>query len=174
MTDPHLTPLELDLLVDGLAGPEAARWHAHLEACAVCRGRLETQARIAATVETLPHLAPPPRLAEAVMARVTLERPVPVALVERARQVVRTPAPWQRLLWAGTVIGAIAVTIGVVVGLNSREARHLLRDAAVTIGNSVAWSVSDGVSTLVPVAVGLGLSAVGLGLLAARARRRMG
>jgi anti-sigma factor RsiW len=174
MTDRHLTPLELDLLVDGIAGPEAARWRAHLDGCAACRARHTTQARIAATVETLPHLAPPPRLAEAVMARVSVERPVPVALVEGVRHAARVTAPWHRLLVIGAGVGAVGVTLGVVAMLSSPTGRHVVRDAGLTLGNSLAWTVSEGMSALAPVAVGLGVATLGLGLLAARARRRMG
>lgn len=175
MTDHHLTALELDLLVDGLAGPEATAWQAHLTTCAACAARVETQARLAATMEALPHLAPPPRLAEAVMARVAVETPGHVALWSEARRLAAAAAaPVRGLLLTGTVLGALAITVGVATVVLHPDVRHAAWDALVTVGNSVGWTVSEGMRAFAPVAVGLGVATLGLGLLAARARRRMG
>lgn len=174
MTDRHLTALELDLLVDGLAGPEATAWRAHLSTCAACAARAETQARLAATMEALPHLAPPPRLAEAVMARVAVEAPGHVALWAEARRFAAMVAPVRGVLLAGTVLGALAITAGVATVVLHPGVRHAAWDVLVTVGNSVRWTVSEGMRAFAPVAVGLGVATLGLGLLAARARRRMG
>ena len=66
MTERHLAPDELQLLVDG-EGVDSTRLM-HLERCAHCRGELEAQRRVVALLESLPRFQPAPLFTYRVIA----------------------------------------------------------------------------------------------------------
>lgn len=109
MTDRHLLPNELDLLVDGESGFGVAPLRNHLGECSDCRARYEALREVADTIETMPHFTPKLRFADEVMTKVQVIEPWHVALVEAARRIIPTSAPMRVL--AGVGAGAMAIAI---------------------------------------------------------------
>ena len=67
----HLRPDEIDLFLEGAAGPdEAARMKEHLAACKACDAVREERKAFLEAVGGLPDLEVPPDLAQRIMARV--------------------------------------------------------------------------------------------------------
>ncbi len=104
MTQRHLLPSEIDLLVEGDPAPGLAELQAHVDACAACRRRVREGKLIATTLETMiPHAKPRPGFADRIMGEVAVSQPWYAAAASRAAALLpQTP----RGRWA---IGALAV-----------------------------------------------------------------
>ncbi len=90
----HLTPTQIAELAKGKSLADA---QVHLDACAVCRARVERSAKFERSLHAVPRVPPSPEL----------EARVKAALVENAP--IRAPTP--RLLWVGfaTILAALFV-----------------------------------------------------------------
>ena len=75
MNHRHLTPQELDLLVDGEEGAVVAPLLAHLDECVTCRTEFENQQQLVTTLEQMPHFTPSPLFAYRVMKKVEVFEP---------------------------------------------------------------------------------------------------
>lgn len=109
----HLLPEEIDLLLDGEVGFGVQPLRAHVRGCDLCRRELEDARALVRELETLPHLAPSPRFAESVMARVQVIEPVHVAAVQTARRWMPQSRPLR------VVAGAAAVAVASVLSMVS-------------------------------------------------------
>lgn len=112
MTDRHLLPEELELLVDGEDGSAVVPLRAHLQACADCQGRLAVERELIALLEHLPPHAPTPGFADRVMREVRVFEPWHVALADSLRRLVPPPGPWRGLATAG--LGGAALSLSVL------------------------------------------------------------
>jgi hypothetical protein len=102
----HLLPNEIDLLVDGEAGFGVAPLRAHIDECAACREQLDDARIVADALEALPHFSPDSRLADRVMAQVTVFIPAHVAARD---SVVRwLPQPGPARIAAAAVLASVA------------------------------------------------------------------
>ena len=109
----HLLPEEIDLLLDGEVGFGVQPLRAHVRGCDLCRRELEEARALVRELETLPHLAPSPRFAEQVMARVQVIEPVHVAAIQSARRWLPESRPLR------VVAGAAAVAVASVLSMVS-------------------------------------------------------
>ncbi|MBK6488162.1 MAG: hypothetical protein IPF98_15170 [Gemmatimonadetes bacterium] len=149
----HLLPEEIDLLLDGEEGFGVNPLKAHVAQCAGCRAEYEAQREVAAALETLPHFAPSPRLADRVMAQVQIFEPWHVTLRDRvARALPRTQGG--RTFVFGTA-GVMAVTMSVLTVWLAHRADAVLFLAAL-LGQRMREAVAGGVNDAVVSAVGQG------------------
>jgi hypothetical protein len=75
----HLTPDEIDQILDDELGFGTAPRMAHVAECEACRGKLEDARAVTGLIEKLPRLAPSHRFSERVMAEVPVFVPWYVA-----------------------------------------------------------------------------------------------
>ncbi|HET7458078.1 MAG TPA: hypothetical protein VFJ74_10510 [Gemmatimonadaceae bacterium] len=109
MTERHLTPDEIDLLLDGEVGFGVAPLKAHVRRCAECRAELDEARALTAALEHLPHFAPSPLFAERVMERVQVFEPAHVAVADVARRWLPQSRP-ARIL-AGAAAGGLGLVL---------------------------------------------------------------
>ena len=112
--DRHLTPQEIELLVDGEGGTGMAPLAAHIEECVTCRTQLEEQQQLVTTLEQMPHFTPSPLFAYRVMREVQVFEPWHVTAMKSVRRFVPRSRP-ARVLAAGVaVVVATTLTVGTV------------------------------------------------------------
>lgn len=104
----HLTPQEIELLVDGEEGVGMAPLAAHIEECVTCRTELEAQEQLVTTLEQMPHFTPSPLFAYRVMRKVEVFEPWHVAALNSIQRFVPRSKP-ARVLAAG--LAAVVATI---------------------------------------------------------------
>ena len=119
MTERHLLPNEIDLLVDGDASSGPSPLRAHLAACDDCRARYDELHRVTVSVDSLPHFTPRLRFVDTVMAQVQVVEPWHVALASTAEHLIPTSRPMRALAGVGAVTAAVTIT-GTVVWLATR------------------------------------------------------
>ena len=187
MNHRHLTPQEIDLLVDGEEGFGMAPLTAHIVECVTCRTELESQQRLVNSLEKMPHFTPSPLFAYRVMKQVQVFEPWHVSATNTVRRFVPRSRPG-RVLAAG-VAGMVATTLTVAtVWMASRldavaflggVALQRMRDVGTQTATGVVSSMagSTGADTgLALTAAGflaaVAVSAFGLRAIAAAARRR--
>lgn len=110
MTQRHLLPNEIDLLVDGDAGFGVAPLRAHLAECDDCRARYDELRTVAEAIDALPHFTPSVRFADAVLAKVQVVEPWHVALTESATRLVPSSTPMRVLAGIGAGIAAVTIS----------------------------------------------------------------
>lgn len=110
MTDPHLLPNQIDLLVDGHAGFTARPMRAHLDDCDDCRARYDAARRAAEAVEALPHFTPRLPFADNIMAKVQVTEPWHVAVADGAERMVPPRGPLRALTIVGGSFVAFAIS----------------------------------------------------------------
>lgn len=121
----HLTPDEVEALALGLpARPRAAE--AHLGECVACRREVESLHALDEALSGLAHVAPSPRFAEQVMARVSLRAP----WYARAWQVTRER--WVAL--AAASVALVATTGLMAVWLTSQPELSLVGLSGMILG----------------------------------------
>lgn len=129
---------------------------AHLAQCAGCRAEYEAQREVTSALETLPHFAPSPLLAQRVMSQVQIFEPWHVTLRDRiASALPRTNAG--RALVFGTG-GVMAVTMSVLTVWLAHRADAVLFLGAL-IGQRLRDAVTGGVNDAVASTVGQGAAA---------------
>ncbi len=152
----HLLPEEIDLLLDGEEGFGVNPLKAHIAQCAGCRAEYEAQREVTNALETLPHFAPSPFLAQRIMSQVQIFEPWHVTLRDRvASALPRTNAG--RALVFGTG-GVMAVTMSVLTVWLAHRADAVLFLGAL-IGQRLRDAVTGGVSDAVASTVGQGAAA---------------
>ena len=189
----HLTPQEIDLLVDGEEGFGIAPLAAHIEECVTCRTELEAQQELVGSLEQLPHFTPSPLFAYRVMREVQVFEPWHVAAMNSVQRFIPRSRP-ARVLAAGRrrrgcrdphrsrpsgspvaldAVVFLCTSVGVErmrgVGNVGRRAPLSVRRWATRVGlepANVAMLVATGFLTTVAI------SAFGLRALAAASRRR--
>ena len=187
MNHRHLTPQEIDLLVDGEEGFGMPPLAAHIGECVTCRTELERQHRLLNSLEKLPHFNPSPLFAYRVMKKVQVFEPWHVTATNTVRRFVPRSRP-ARVLAVG-VAGVVATTLTVAsVWMASRldavaflggVALQRMRDVGTQTATGVVSSMAGaaGADTgLAIIAAGfvaaVAVSAFGLRAIAAAARRR--
>lgn len=192
----HLLPEEIDLLLDGEEGFGVNPLKAHIAQCAGCRAEFEAQREVATALESLPHFAPSPRLADRVLTQVQIFEPWHVTLRDRLAQALPRTQGGRTLVF-GTA-GVMAVTMSVLTVWLAHRADAVLflgallgqrmRDAVVggvndavvsTVGPGAATTVASGGVLGVGIAVAVLAIAVlgtafGLKSLASASRTRRG
>lgn len=111
MTDRHLLPDEIDLLLDGEVGFGVAPLRAHAERCAECRARIDESRALIESLERLPELAPSPLFANHVMANVNVFVPWHVAARDAALGWI--PQSRQMRVLAGAMAASAAMVVTV-------------------------------------------------------------
>ena len=110
----HLTPQEIDLLVDGEEGIGMAPLAAHLEECVTCRTEFEEQQQLVTTLEQMPHFTPSPLFAFRVMREVQVFEPWHVTAMNSIRRFVPRSRP-ARVVAAGVAaVVATTLTVGTI------------------------------------------------------------
>lgn len=190
----HLLPDEIDLLLDGEVGFGVTPLKTHVRRCAQCRDELERARSLVGALEHLPHLAPSPRFASSVMARVHVFEPWHVAAVDTARRWIPRSRPVRVLA------GAMAMSLAFVLSAASlwlalradafmffsgvlwdRARTRILEGLGSAVAGAFGQSALDalqsngvlGVALLAAVALAsAGIAAAGLRALATVSRRR--
>jgi hypothetical protein len=187
----HLTPQEIDLLVDGEEGIGMAPLAAHLEECVTCRTMFEDQQQLVTTLEQMPHFTPSPLFAYRVMRKVEVFEPWHVAAMSSIRRFV--PQSRQARILAAGLAGVVATTLtaGAVWMANRLDAVAFVTGMAVESARglgtqAVAGFVSSALGQTGPALGGdarfllaasgflavVAVSAFGLRAIAAASRRR--
>jgi hypothetical protein len=187
----HLTPQEIDLLVDGEEGFGMAPLAAHIEECVTCRTELENQQQLVTTLEQMPHFTPSPLFAYRVMRKVEVFEPWHVTAMNSIRRFVPQSRP-ARVLAAG-VAGIVATTLTVgtiwlasrldavafLAGMAVERARGIGTEAVTGFVGSMLGQTGPaltGGSHVALAATGflaaVAISAFGLRAIAAASRRR--
>jgi hypothetical protein len=183
----HLTPQEIELLVDGEEGFGVAPLAAHIGECVTCRTELESQQRLVNSLEKMPHFTPSPLFAYRVMKKVQVFEPWHVTATNTVRRFVPRSRP-ARILAAG-MAGVVATTLTAAsVWMASRldavaflggVALQRLRDVGSETATGAISSMagSAGADTGLALAAAgflaaVAVSAFGLRAIAAAARRR--
>lgn len=184
----HLTPQEIDLLVDGEEGIGMAPLVAHIEECVTCRTEFEAQQQLVTTLEQTPHFTPSPLFAYRVMKKVQVFEPWHVTATTTVRRFVPRSRP-ARVLAAGVALAVATTLTAASVWMASRlDAVAFLGGVAVQRARDVGTQTVNGVvtsalgssgagdSSLLLTATGflvaVAVSAFGLRAIAAAARRR--
>jgi hypothetical protein len=153
MNHRHLLPNEIDLLLDGEVGFGVAPLRAHVDECESCSARLARARRVVDVLEDLPHFAPTPRFADAVMGQVQVVEPWHVAALDTARRFVPQSAPMRALVAATASAAALALTSGAVwLALHADLALYSFNLAA----GRARTALMDGAASLVGAAFGQG------------------
>jgi hypothetical protein len=110
MHEPHLAPEDIDFLLDGDEGFGLLPLRKHVAACDECRARLDDARSVIVALERLPHAAPSPGFANAVMTRVNVFEPWYVSLADSVRRLVPRAGPVRTLVTTGAALAAISVS----------------------------------------------------------------
>ncbi len=185
----HLTPQEIELLVDGEEGPDYAALAAHLEECDECRNEVESQQQLVTTLEQMPHFVPSPLFAYRVMRKVEVSEPWYVTAMASVRKFLPRSRP-ARIATAAIAAGVATLLTATTVWLASRvdavaffgavafeRIRQAGKEAASGFAHAALGTVPDlGENKLLLAATGFftvaALSAFGLRAVAAASRRR--
>jgi hypothetical protein len=112
-TPTHLTPDDIEFLLDGDEGFATFPLRKHLALCGDCRMRLAEARSLVETLERLPYAAPSPAFAERVMARVNVFEPWYVTLLDTLRR--NTPRSRALRVTAGIGAASMAATLSALV-----------------------------------------------------------
>lgn len=187
----HLTPQELDLLVDGEEGFGIAPLAAHIDECVTCRTELEEREQLVTTLEQMPHFTPSPLFAYRVMREVQVFEPWHVAAMNSVKRFVPQSRAARVLaaglaaivattLTAGTVwmasrLDAVAFLAGVglerIRGVGSEAASGFVSSALGPTGSALSGDTGIAVAAAGFLAA-VAISAFGLRAIAAASRRR--
>ena len=183
MTDRHLNPDEIDLLLDGEVGFGVTPLKAHVRRCAQCQAELDEARALTTALEHLPHFAPSPLFAERVMSQVQVFEPAHVAAGNAVRRWLPQSRP-ARIL-AGVGAGGVGLALSVLtlwlaarldvlvfLGdlLGERAGRAILAGLSGTVGAAFGQPAVDALRTSGTFAVALALA----GLLVAIAVAALG
>jgi hypothetical protein len=113
MTDRHLRPDEIELLLDGEEGFGVAPLRAHVRSCLECQGELESARELMVALESLPDFAPSPAFADRVMSQVQVFEPWHAAATRTVGQLVPATRPARIAAGFGAAVTAGLATAGV-------------------------------------------------------------
>ncbi|MBI2795947.1 MAG: hypothetical protein HYX65_04490 [Gemmatimonadetes bacterium] len=126
MTDAHLTPADLELLVDDDTVPAAVALLSHVAACEPCRTALEEARFVAEMLSTAPHLKPPREFTDKVMTQVQVTEPWYMAAAGVLRAMWPDRGAGRTIMAAAGVLAGLVTTVGVLaLAMRSDEAAML-------------------------------------------------
>jgi hypothetical protein len=193
VTERHLLPDEIDLLLDGEAGFGVAPLKAHVRRCEHCRLELETARAVVAELEHLPHLGPSPLFTDRVLQQVQVFEPWHVAALDNVRRLVPQSRPARLLAATGALSFAAMLTVAtlwiaaridilvLLTGAAGDRTRQAIGTAAgdafrgLLGGSPESLLGSGGIGALAVLSaflISLVAAAAGLRLAAAASRRR--
>lgn len=106
MHDHHLSPDDIDQLLDGEDSPEDAPLWAHVQHCDACIASLAHAQELLGALQAMPDFTPSPRFADGVMRQVQVFEPWHVALARTLRPFI--PAGRLAQLTAGVAALTVA------------------------------------------------------------------
>jgi hypothetical protein len=113
MTDRHLRPDEIELLLDGEEGFGVAPLRAHVRSCLECQTELESARDLMIALDSLPDFAPSPVFADRVMSQVQVFEPWHAAATRTVGQLVPATRPARIAAGLGAAVTAGLATAGV-------------------------------------------------------------
>jgi hypothetical protein len=113
MTDRHLRPDEIELLLDGEEGFGVAPLRAHVRSCLECQTELESARDLMIALDSLPDFAPSPVFADRVMSQVQVFEPWHAAATRTVGQLVPATRPARVAAGFGAAVTAGLATAGV-------------------------------------------------------------
>ena len=181
----HLTPQEIDLLVDGEEGVGIAPLMAHIEEGVTCRTELEDQQQLVTTLEQMPHYTPSPLFAFRVMREVQVFEPWYVTAMNSVKRFVPRSRP-ARVLAAGLagIAGAVWMAsrldaVAFLAGVALERTRGIGTQAVSGFVSSALGQTTPALSGNMGLAVAasgflaaVAIAAFGLRAIAAASRRR--
>lgn len=192
----HLLSNEIDLLLDGEAGFGVAPLHAHVDACADCRARLDEARVVADALELLPHFTPRAGFADRVLAQVQIVEPWHVAALATARRFTPDSRPVRLVAAVGLGVASVAVsasavwialstdlTLGSATVVTGRVREALLVGAQQGLEAALGSGAADALRAngalamaagLVALIAAVGVAAAGFRALASASRQRGG
>ncbi len=170
MTDQHLEPADIELLIDDEQSPGAASLAAHAARCDTCRAAVDEARFVAEMLSTAPHLKPTREFTERVMGGVQVSSPWHVAVADSVRSVVPDKGATRTSMLVAATFAGLLTTAGVVwVALRADQVAvfaGLVADRGRTVGTRVLNDVAG--AMFGPTAVDLlrehGLIAVALAI----------
>ena len=113
MTDRHLRPDEIELLLDGEEGFGVAPLRAHVRSCLECQTELESARELMIALDSLPDFAPSPAFADRVMSQVQVFEPWHAAATRTVGQLVPATRPARIAAGFGAAVTAGLATASV-------------------------------------------------------------
>lgn len=113
MTDRHLRPDEIELLLDGEEGFGVAPLRAHVRSCLECQTELESARELMIALDSLPDFAPSLAFADRVMSQVQVFEPWHAAATRTVGQLVPATRPARIAAGFGAAVTAGLATAGV-------------------------------------------------------------
>ena len=157
MTNRHLLPNEIDLLVDGDVGFGVAPLRTHVRQCAECRAKVDDALVVVNALEEIPHIAPSSLFADRVMSQVQVFQPWHVAARDAFGAFLPRSLPAR--IAAGTIGVVAASVLGIVsLWIGSRlDVLTLLSGTAFHRVEQIAVSIAEGLvgAAFGPVALGV-------------------
>ena len=170
MTEHHLEPADIELLIDDEQSPGAAPLAAHAARCDSCRAAVLEARFVAEMLSTAPHLKPTREFTERVMGGVHVSAPWHVAVGDTMRAVVPESGAARVTMGIAAALAGIVSTAGVVwVALRADQAA-VVTSLAAERGGALVLRVANDVAGGVfgPTAVELlrthGLTAVAIAI----------
>ena len=170
MTEHHLEPADIELLIDDEQSPGAAPLAAHAARCDTCRAAVTEARFVAEMLSTAPHLKPTREFTERVMGSVHVTAPWHVAVGDTVRAIVPDRGAARTTMAVAAVLAGLVTTAGVVwVALRADQAA-VVASLAADRGGAMAMRIANEVagSVLGPTAVALvrthGLTAVAIAI----------
>lgn len=196
MDTPHLTPADIDLVLEDDGSPDVAPLRAHAETCADCRRLVEEERAVLALLELVPHKGPGAGFADRVLTQVQVDAFEPWHVTVRqtaASFLPRSPIARSAAIMA-TLVGGAAIAVGllwlafradaalvvfrVFLERGSQLAALLLLEFVGTLAGPAAADAlaSAGIGTVLLAIAGfvalLAATAAGFNAIASAARRR--
>lgn len=112
MTDRHLRPDEIELLLDGEEGFGVAQLRAHASSCSACQAELEEARALMVMLDTLPDFAPSAAFADRVMRDVQVFEPWHAAATRTVAGLVPATRPARIAAGFGAAVAAGLGTAG--------------------------------------------------------------
>lgn len=170
MTDQHLEPADIELLIDDEGATVAAPLAAHAARCDACRAAVEEARFVAEMLSTAPHLKPTREFSERVMGGVQVSSPWHVAVVDSVRAAVPQPGATRTGMLVAATLAGLVTTAGVVwIALRADQASVVagfVAERGRMVGMRLAHEVAGGLFG--PTAVELlrthGLTALALAI----------
>jgi hypothetical protein len=192
MTDRHLRPDEIELLLDGEEGFGVAPLRAHVRSCVECQAEVESARELMLMLDALPDFAPSASFSDAVMSQVQVFEPWHAAAARTLEGLVPASQPARIAAGIGAAIAAGLATAGGTWAIVRADMALVLtqlgleqfREQLLAAGNDLAATVlgQPGLAALQgssPVTMALvtggfvaaaGMGVVGLRALAATSR----
>ena len=158
MNDQHLSPFDIESLVDDDTAIAAAPFVAHVAGCDRCRTALNEARFVAEMLSTAPHLKPPREFTDSVMTHVQVTEPWHVSAAGLLRAVWPDRGAARTIMMVAAVLAGVVTTIGVL-------ALAMRSDEAAMVGSMVGdrWRVA--IETQASAMVGSALGGTALALL---------